>query len=310
MGILYNAPDVIVCFTALLIYIFALVGFNEVARSNLKNGIIAFVVFPLLLAIFVWPKTADGSVLDWFNIAKLIAILSFAWIILALRYSERIQKISWFKYLVPLFLAINMLEAIFKDFELSTLDPGVYGEIYRVGGGWNIANGIAGLINVALICGFVGIYISKDKEKTMVWPDMIFWWILAYDFWNFSFIYNNGGGRSFYMAGALIAAMIATHTFKRGAWMQHRVFTLVTNQMVLWTVPAVFVTSSIAVESTWNPTVSWTVALISLFTNLGLLVYQGYIMYTKKRNSVKGEVFYDSKEYLETIEEEPIDIRL
>ncbi len=303
MNFFYDINLPIIDFAVLIMYTFALVGLNEVARKNLKSGIFMYGVVPILLMIFVWPHTLDESVNDWFNIAKMIAILSFAWIILGLRFSKKIQSISWFKYLVPLFLTINMLEAIFKDFELSTIDPGVVDGIYRFGGGWNIANGIAGILNILLICGFVGIYISKDKEKTMIWPDMIFWWIISYDLWNFTFIYNNGGGRSFYMVGALIAAGVATHFLKRGAWMQHRVFTLCINQFFLWTLPSVFLTSDIAVQSSYNPAASWTLSLISLGLNVGLLIYQGRIMITKKRNSITGEVFVDTKEYKLTNEE-------
>ncbi len=303
MSLFYDINLPIIDYTVLIMYIFALVGLNEVARRNLKSGIFMYGIVPLFLLIFVWPNTMDESVFDWFNIAKMIAILSFAWIILGLRFSKRIQSISWFKYLVPLFLIINMLEAIFKDFELSTLEPGMVDGIYRFGGGWNVANGIAGIINIILICGFVGIYISKDKEKTMIWPDMIFWWIIAYDFWNYAFIYNNGGGRSFYMLAALVSAGIAAHFIKRGAWMQHRVFTLALNQYFLWILPDVFLSSDIAVQSTYNPTASWTLALISLSLNVGLLIYQGYIMYTKKRNSITGEVFVDTQEYKKTMAE-------
>lgn len=294
-----DAGSFIIDCTMWILYTFALVGLNEFARKNLKTGLFMYVIVPILLAIFVWPHTMDESVNDWFNIAKMIAILMFSWVILAMRFSEKIQKISWFKYLVPMFLIINMLEAIFKDFQLSTLEPGMYEGIYRLTGGWNFVNGLAGVINIILITGFVGIYISKDKEKTMIWPDMIFWWIIAYDFWNYSFIYNNGGGRSFYMLGALVAAGIAAHFIKKGAWMQHRVFTLAVNQYFLWIMPAAFLHSPISVEASYNPAANWTLSLISFTLNIGLLIYQGRIMMKEKRNSLTGEVFIDTKEYQE-----------
>ncbi len=300
---LYDVNLPIIDFTLLVLYTFALVGLNEIARRSLKSGLFMYVLVPIFLVLFIWPHTLDESINDWFNIAKMIAILSFSWIVLALRFSKKIQSISWFKYLVPLFLTINMVEAILKDFELSSLNPGMYEGIYRYGGGWNIANGVAGILNIILICGFVGIYIAKDKEKTMVWPDMLFWWIIAYDFWNYTFIYNNGGGRSFYMGGALIAAGIATHFIKRGAWMQHRVFTLVLNQYFLWILPSVFLTSDIAVQASYDPAANWTLSLISLGLNVSLLIYQGYTMYTKKRNGYTGEIFVDTKEYQKTIAE-------
>lgn len=85
--------------------------------------------------------------------------------------------------------------------------------------------------------------------------------------------------------------------------MQHRVFTLAINQYLLWILPSVFLTSDIAVQSSGNPTGNWIISLISLGLNVSLLVYQGHIMITKKRNSVTGEVFIDTKEYQKNIEE-------
>lgn len=307
MGIFYEASELTIPhFTLLVMYTFALVGINELARKNAKTGIFTFVIVPILLLFFIWPKTAAGNpnVMQWFIIAKVVAILVFAWIILALRYSKRVQAIPWFKYLVPAFLIINMLEAVIREIEISSYTPGMYNDMFVAGGGWNIANATAGIINIILICGAVGIYISKDKSKTMIWPDMTIWWIVAYDFWNFSFFYNNGGDRSFYLVGALFAATILTHFFRRGAWMQHRVFTLSINQLILMTVPAAYFAPEIVVHSAWNPVGSWTISLISLGLNVSLLVYQIYVMVTKKRNSVTGEVYYDTKEYLQTIEED------
>lgn len=42
-------------------------------------------------------------------------------------------------------------------------------------------NGIAGILNILLICGWTGIYISKEKSKDMMWPDMDWIYILGYD---------------------------------------------------------------------------------------------------------------------------------
>ncbi len=307
MSFFYEASTLdVFTYTAVLLYIFALVGLNEVARKNLVTGIFMYVALPLFLIVFVWPNTMDETVSDWFTIAKLIAILAFAWIILALRFSKKVQNIPWFKYLVPTLLIINILEAVSKDFVVSTYQPGVYDGIYTVGGLWNVANATAGLLNIVVITGFVGIYISRDKNKTMVWPDMLVWWIIAYDLWNYAFMYNNGGGRSFFMLSSLLAASVATHFFRRGAWMQHRVFILAINQMILITIPTVFVSSSIAVESTFNPAANWTLSLLALGSNIALLIYQIRYMKINKRNSIKGEVYFDTKEYLETVNEEKI----
>ncbi len=285
----------------------AIIAFNDFSRRSLKTGIFTFVIVPLLLMIFVWPYTSPGTnVMGWFFISKLLAILAFAWIILALRYSKRIQAIPWFKYLVPLLLAINMIEAIMREFEVASFTPGVYEGLYYYGGTWNIINATAGIINLVLICGFAGIYISKDKTKTMVWPDMTIWWIIAYDLWNFTYLYNCIGDRSFYVGGILVAATYAAHVSRKGAWMQHRVFTLAVNMMIVFTIPDVFANSVITVHSSWNPQAMMLLSVITLLFNIGLLIYQVNLIIKTKRNPIKGELYFDTKEYKEIVEEDKI----
>ena len=40
-----------------------------------------------------------------------------------------------------------------------------------LGGPWNIINGIAGILNILTISGWVGIFVSKDRSRDMIWPD-------------------------------------------------------------------------------------------------------------------------------------------
>ncbi|MFV0289004.1 MAG: DUF5692 family protein [Mycoplasmatales bacterium] len=307
MGFFFNSADLgVASYAGLLIYTFALVGIGEFARRSLATSVFTYIIVPIFLVFIVWPMSMDTSVMQWFVIAKLIAILVFAWVIMGLRFSTKLQNLKWFKYLVPLMLIVNIMEAVSRDFEISQITNGVYNDVFIQGGGWNIANGIAGIINIILISGITAIYISKDKSKTMVWPDMTIWWILAYDIWNFAFIYNNAEDRAFIMISALFAANIATHCFRRGAWMQHRVYTLSLNMMFFLTLPEMFLNSDISVQASRNPAAHWTLSLLSLGANVALLVYQIWIMKTKKRNSITGEVYYDTKEYKKTVEEDKI----
>ncbi len=288
-----------------IVWTAAIIAFNDFSRRSLKTGIFTFVVVPALLLFFVWPHTSPGTnVMGWFFISKILAILSFAWIILALRYSTRVQNIPWFKYLIPLFLVINMVEAILREFEVATFAPGVQEGLYYYGGIWNIFNATAGIINIILICGFTGIYISKDKSKTMVWPDMTIWWIIAYDLWNFTYLYNCIGDRSFYVGGILVAATYAAHISRKGAWMQHRVFTLAVNMMIVFTIPTVFVDSVVTVHSSWNPSAMMLLSTITLLFNIGLLIYQARLIIKNKKNPLKDELYTHTKEYQEIVEED------
>lgn len=86
-----------------------------------------------------------------------------------------------------------------------------------VSGSWNMMNGIAGILNVITITGWVGICISKDKSKDLLWPDMLWFWIIAYDLWNFAYTYNAIPDHSFY-AGIpmLLAPTFAAFFIKKG----------------------------------------------------------------------------------------------
>lgn len=304
MGFFYesfNATNVVI----LAIYTFAIIGMNEYARKSLRNGVISFVILPLFLLFFIWPNTAPGTgVMSWFYIAKTISIIGFALVILALRYNKKTTQVRWLVYLVPFFLGLNIFEAVMREFEVSSMAPGIYDNMFYMGGNWNIANAIAGFFNLILITGFTGIYISRDKTKTMVWPDMLPLWIIAYDLWNFTYMYNCIGLRSFYVLGILIACTYAEFAFRRGAWMQHRVFTLAFNQMILFTIPNAFANSSITVAPSYNPTAMWVLSLASLALNTYLLVYQARIIYKKKVNPYTQEVFTDHEFYKEIVEED------
>ncbi len=70
----------------------------------------------------------------------------------------------------PFILAVNILEAVVRDFQSVGVN-GLVDGVITIGGPWNIMNGIAGLINIITITGWMGIIISKDKKKDMVWPD-------------------------------------------------------------------------------------------------------------------------------------------
>ncbi len=279
---------------------------NEFARQNLKTGIFTFVILPAFLFIFVWPNTSVGSNVDnWFQHAKIVSALISTWIFMAIRFSSRVQKWNWFKILPALILVINMWEAIEREFEIShmTTTTVVDGMTY-MGGTWNTLNAISGIISLLLISGWFGIFVSKDKQRTMIWPDQLWIWILGYDLWNWAYCYNALGDRSFYVFPILFSAAFADMFIRKGAWVQHRGFTLALNNMFIFTFPAFFVSSDIAVASSWNPTAMWTLSIISLVFNVCLAVYQVRKIIIQRKNPLKDEVYADSKGYKEIMDEE------
>ena len=66
-------------------------------------------------------------------------------------------------------------------------------------------NGVAGLLNIFCMTGWWGIYSSKKKDD-MLWPDMIWLYILAYDVWNFQYTYLNLPTHTWYCGLALLLA--------------------------------------------------------------------------------------------------------
>ena len=115
----------------------------------------------------------------------------------------------WALCFPPLILAINIAEAVIRDFQVfgfALWKGGVVENLWTISGPWNIMNGIAGILNIITICGWFGIFISKDSSKDMIWPDMIWAWVIAYDLWNFAYTYNCISDHSAYCGLALLLA--------------------------------------------------------------------------------------------------------
>ena len=182
----------------------------------------------------------------------------------------------------PLILAINIMEACVRDFQIGlnyaggglTADEGMY----VLGGIWNHMNGIAGILNILAITGWFGIVIRKkpprDNSQDMLWPDMLWFWILAYDLWNFVYTYNCLPHHAWYCGFALLLApTLCAFTVGKGAWLQHRAHTLAIWCMFAQTFPSFQDDSQFSVTSTFNPSVYRTLGVLSLAANIALVVY-------------------------------------
>lgn len=273
----------------------ALIGLNEVTRRWRAAGLAFFVALPIVLTIFVWPNTAgaDSSTGTWFHWVKVYSSLAGCLGFMALRYHPKLAAKRWALAFPPLILAINIAEAVIRDFQVAGMSEGMQDGVYMIGGAWNYMNGIAGIINLVTICGWAGIFISKGASKDMIWPDMLWFWIIAYDLWNFAYVYNCVGDHAFYAGAALlISCTIPAFFLKRGAWLQHRAHTLALWMMFTMAVPSFVGDSQFAVESSHNPTALFTVSLLSLVANVGVLVYQVRKIAQTRRNPLTGAELY------------------
>jgi len=159
-------------------------------------------------------------------------------------------------------------------------------------------NGIAGILNILAISGWAGIFISKGKKKDMIWADQLWFWIIAYDLWNFAYVYNALGDHAFY-AGfiLLLSCTIPAFFIKKGAWLQHRAQTLSFWMMFAMTFPSFIDTSKYAVKATQNETALFIVSAIALIANIALVIFHVSKIVKSKRNPIKEEIYSDLKSF-------------
>jgi hypothetical protein len=282
-----------------LVVLAGLIFINEITRRSKWLAILMYFVLPIVMTIAVWPKTAGkGTTVGyWFPWVKTYSALAGVLGFMALRYVKNLDAKKWMLAFPPLILSINILEAVFREFQCYNLN-GIVDNIFISGGAWNIMNGIAGILNIITISGWFGIYVSKDKSKDMIWPDQLWFWIIAYDLWNFAYVYNCIADHSFY-AGAilLLSCTIPAFFIKKGAWLQHRAQTLALWTMFSLTFPRFADTSKFAVCSSHNEAALWVVSGLALAANIGVFIYHFGRIIKYKRNPFKDEIYTDLKEY-------------
>ncbi|WP_197719700.1 DUF5692 family protein [Corynebacterium kutscheri] len=286
-----------------VIVIAVLMALNEIGRRWRKAGWLLFIALPVALTIFVWPHTAGAgsSTGTWFHWVKVYSALAGVLGFMALRYHPRLAAKKWALTFPAAILALNIFEACVRDFQVGAMNAdGMVDGVYMISGSWNWMNGIAGLLNLLTICGWTGIIISRDASKDMIWPDMLWFWIIAYDLWNFAYVYNCVGDHSFYAGAALlISCTIPAFYIKRGAWLQHRANTLALWMMFTMAVLAFVSDSHFSVQSSHNPVALFVVSAIALAANVAVFAYQVHRIITRKRHPLFDELYTDHKAYQE-----------
>ena len=309
MGILYETMNA-QAWGIWFFVLFALMAFNELGRTTKWGGLALFLFIPLGLTIFVWPTTAapgnEYGTGTWFNWVKTYSVLIACIGFWAMRYIPGVVEKKWVLCFPPLILALNIFEACLRDFQVYSFglwDGGYMDNLWMMSGPWNIMNGIAGLLNIIAICGWFGIFISKDKTKDMIYPDMIWAWIIAYDLWNFAYTYNCIADHSIYCGAALLlSCTIPAFFIKRGAWLQHRAHTLALWIMFVMTVPQ-FADRIAPVPTSHNPKAFFVVSLLALLSNIALVIWQFYRIRKYRLNPLKDEIYTDTRAYRQVIAE-------
>ena len=318
-----------------------LIIMNEIARTKWGGlGIFVGVLACLsiyFIAIYVgaangskWALTNDTYVHmnSWFHYAKLYAAATGCLGFMVIKYKwGKLGKAQWFKAFPFVIVAINILIAVASDFESAIRAGSLSGGwwyssegVWLYGGWWNVLNGIAGLINIFCMTGWWHIYTSKNK-KDMLWPDMTWVYILAYDVWNFQYTYLNLPTHAWYCGLALLLApTFANFLWNKGGWIQNRantlaiwcmfaqVFPMFQDGSVFSVVPVLYKAGTItAATAAGSAPVLGTVSMQGFISVLSIainVVALGFIIkksIAAKKNPYKNEVFTEQKDYKEAM---------
>ena len=289
---------------------------NEIARRSKIGGIVCFLGIPAVLTVYFisiyvcagmgmeWALTNPTYVHmnSWFHYAKLYAATAGCIGFMMLKYGwGKLGRSEAFKVFPFAIVAINILIAVVSDFESAFRAFGttwISSEGVELMGGWhNVFNGIAGLINIFCMTGWWGIYRSK-KGDDMLWPDMTWVYIVAYDLWNFCYTYNCLPTHAWYCGLALLLApTVANMLWNKGGWIQNRANTLALWCMFAQVFPMFQDYSVFSTNSVNNPSVNLVVSVIALAANVAAL---GHIIYRAKKlgvNPYKHEVFKGTRDF-------------
>ena len=319
-----------------------LVILNEIGRRTKFGGILIFVAIPLALTVYfiaIYAAAAKGAewalnnptyvhMNSWFHYAKLYAADCGCIGFMMLKYKWGIGAKEWFKPFPFIIVAINILIAVGSDFEsaikgaMSVDGWWLSSEgVWLYGGWWNVLNGIAGILNILCMTGWWGIYSSKGRQD-MLWPDMTWMFILAYDVWNFEYTYLNLPTHSWYCGLALLLdPTFAAAVWNKGGWIQNRANTLAIWCMFAQVVPAFQDYSKFSVlpsvygdtydavgymdasirPITAHPQAQGVIAVASIVTNVVVLAFIIKRSIELKRNPYKNEIWMGTKDYEEAM---------
>ena len=303
MGFFYEGLNV-QSFLALVAFIAAFLFLNEISRRSIKVSMLMYVLLPVLLAIGIFfGPLGSPTGKTWFGWVKVVSALIGVYGFLLIRFTKLGTK-KFAAVFPAAILSINIAEAVFRELQIfvtyKTLTVDAGGIVVQ-GGPWNILNAIAGVFTIITLTGFVGIRVSKDKSRDMIWPDMTWPYVIGYTLWNYAYVYNCISNRSLYAGfGILTAAVIAEYFFKRGAWLQHRAQILALYTMFSLSVD--FQTASFfKVMPTYSTGALMSLSVLSFVFNLGVFFFMVYTVRQRKVNPIRQELYVHTDAYKKTL---------
>ncbi len=303
MGFLYEGISG-QSFLALMVFIAALLFVNELTRRSKAVSIAVFCVLPILLAIGVFfGPLGSPTGKTWFAWVKVVSALAGVYGFMLIRFTKLGEK-KFAAYFPAAILSLNIAEAVYRELEVYTTYKTLTvdaGGVLVLGGPWNLFNAIAGILTIVTLTGFVGVRVSRDKTRDMIWPDMTWMYVVGYTLWNYAYVYNCISTRSMYAGfGILIAAVIAEYVFKRGAWLQHRAQILSIYAMFSLSVDFQAV-SYFKILPTYSTGALYGVSILSFVFNVGVFAYMIYTMRKHKSNPITQEIYVHTAAYKRTL---------
>lgn len=283
-----------IAIAGLILLVAALVALNELTRRSKLLSVVMYCAVPVLLvALIAAGVVGSPSSKTWFGVIKtysaLVGVVGF----MLIRYTKLGGgKFAW--YFPVAILGINILEAIYRDYEVfatfKTMTTDAAG-LTLLGGPWNLMNALAGVFLLLTMTGWMGIRVANTPSRDMVWPDQLWFWIIAYDLWNVAYCYNCIATRAMYAGVALlVSCTLAEFLLKRGIWLQHRAQTLALFGMFSLAVDYQAL-PAFGITATYNPA-AWTVlSALSLAFNAGVFVYQLTVILKTRRSPLKQELY-------------------
>lgn len=192
--------------------------FGEIFRRYPKFALGFFAIIPIVL-FSCWLLLV--GVEDWFPWVKVFSI-TLGILVVSLFRTTKLGSVRFWQWLIYIFLAINILEAVVRDV---------------VGGSTaNYFNAFAGILLVLTLDKINTIQV-KGKYKDLHWGSMTLPWILGYTLWNWTFVYLNYGFQGSIQHLGVLGAALVVGLFNKERWLQTRAFTLGMYFVLFHTVP-------------------------------------------------------------------------
>ena len=151
----------------------------------------------------------------------------------------------------------------------------------------------------------------------MLWPDMTWMFVIAYDVWNFEYTYLNLPTHAWYCGLALLLApTFAAAFWNKGGWIQNRantlaiwcmfaqVFPLFQDKSIFSVLPVLYADGTMDAAThpaAADPKAMGFIAVLAIITNVIVLAHIIKRSVAQKKNPYKNEIFAGTPDFEEAM---------